>query len=110
MYQANLAKLQQCKEHGDELCDSKGWITHMGSGKFWDKWNPILLALIREELRGPAGDAVLVAKLREKIPALGQLDADADADSNTTQKAVNDSGVEGGSEPNANNTNGEEVE
>lgn len=63
MYEANKAKLEQSPELAKELCLSEGLITHRGSGAFWDEWNPVLLMLIREELRGEEGDPGVAAKL-----------------------------------------------
>lgn len=65
MYECNKAKLQQCGLMRDELCVSEGVITHRGSGLFWDEWNPVLLTLIREELR--QGDKHVIQELRAKM-------------------------------------------
>lgn len=55
MYFANRCKLEQNPDVLALLLESNGApageITHRGSGKFWDQWNPIILMLIREELR-----------------------------------------------------------
>ena len=69
MYQANKAKLEQTHALAAELCATTGPLTHRGSGAFWDKWNPILLTLIREELKGDQGDAELMARLRQQMEA-----------------------------------------
>jgi len=70
MHQANKAKLEQNPILAAELCNTVGVITHRGSGDFWDKWNPILLMLIREELRGEAGDPTVLRDLQGKMGLL----------------------------------------
>ena len=68
MYACNKAKLEQCEWMREELCASVGELKHRGSGAFWDRWNPILLTLIREELR-PLGarDAGLISQLQRQM-------------------------------------------
>lgn len=71
MYFANKVKLQQNPEILAPLLESNGLpqgpITHKGSGKFWDTWNPILLMLLREELSPAGGDPQVIEELRGKI-------------------------------------------
>eukprot|EP00931_Biecheleriopsis_adriatica_P109026 TRINITY_DN83293_c0_g1_i1.p1 TRINITY_DN83293_c0_g1~~TRINITY_DN83293_c0_g1_i1.p1 ORF type:complete len:294 (+),score=48.44 TRINITY_DN83293_c0_g1_i1:97-978(+) len=71
MYIANKAKLEQNPDVLMSLLrsngDPKGKITHMGSGKFWDKWNPIILMLLREELSPDGGDAPTIHALRSEM-------------------------------------------
>eukprot|EP00929_Paragymnodinium_shiwhaense_P119794 TRINITY_DN91691_c0_g1_i1.p1 TRINITY_DN91691_c0_g1~~TRINITY_DN91691_c0_g1_i1.p1 ORF type:complete len:224 (-),score=40.91 TRINITY_DN91691_c0_g1_i1:100-771(-) len=67
MYECNKAKLEQCQWMREELFGSgDGQLTHRGSGKYWDQWNPILLMLIREELR-PGGDVAKIDELRSQM-------------------------------------------
>ena len=69
MYWANLAKIVASPELQAELLGSgRGFITHRGSGKFWDYWNPVLLSLIREELREPQErDEEEIVRLRQEM-------------------------------------------
>jgi len=73
MYFANRVKLEQNPALLASLLESngspQGHITHMGSGKFWDQWNPILLMLLREELSPSGGDAARIAALRDQMQA-----------------------------------------
>lgn len=73
MYFANRVKLEQNPALLASLLESNGApqanITHMGSGKFWDQWNPILLMLLREELSPSGGDASIVAEARAHMEA-----------------------------------------
>merc|ERR1711970_746071 len=71
MYFANKVKLQQNPELLASLLESNGSpqgnITHMGSGKFWDDWNPRILMLLREELSASGGDAARIATLSAQM-------------------------------------------
>jgi predicted NAD-dependent protein-ADP-ribosyltransferase YbiA (DUF1768 family) len=71
MYFANRVKLQQNPTLLASLLQSNGApqgnITHMGSGKFWDQWNPTLLMLLREELSPTGGDAGRIAALHAEM-------------------------------------------
>lgn len=71
MYFANRLKLEQNPALLASLLESNGApqgnITHMGSGKFWDHWNPVLLMLLREELSPSGGDASRVATLKAQM-------------------------------------------
>lgn len=73
MYFANRVKLQQNPALLTSLLESNGApqgnITHMGSGKFWDKWNPILLMLLREELSPGGGEPGRVAEYHRQMDA-----------------------------------------
>lgn len=73
MYFANRVKLEQNPALLASLVESNGTpqgnITHMGSGKFWDKWNPILLMLLREELAPGGGDVARIADLHAQMDA-----------------------------------------
>jgi len=73
MYFANRIKLEQNPALLASLLESNAVpnanITHMGSGKFWDHWNPVLLMLLREELSPGGGDASTVAELRAQMEA-----------------------------------------
>lgn len=73
MYFANRVKLQQNPALLASLLESNGTalghVTHMGSGKFWDKWNPILLMLLREELSPGGGNAARVQELHSQMAA-----------------------------------------
>lgn len=73
MYYANRLKLEQHPELLASLLESngspQGGITHRGSGKFWDEWNPTLLMLLREELSPSGGDAAIIASLRGQMEA-----------------------------------------
>ena len=66
MYRANKEKLEQNPAMAADLVASSGLITHRGSGKFWDEWNPVLLMRIREEL-SPSPDESLLASLRARM-------------------------------------------
>lgn len=46
---------------------SSAVITHRGSGPFWDDWNPVLLMLIREELRTKDADCAKIKEWREMM-------------------------------------------
>jgi len=71
MYLANRRKLEQNPAVLSSLLESNGSpkapLTHMGSGKFWDKWNPIILMLIREELSSDGGDPDTITMLRGEM-------------------------------------------
>jgi predicted NAD-dependent protein-ADP-ribosyltransferase YbiA (DUF1768 family) len=67
MYLANKVKLEQNPILLASLLESKGNITHMGSGKFWDAWNPTILMLLREELSPNGGDTAQIESLRGQI-------------------------------------------
>uniref|UniRef100_A0A0G4FDJ1 NADAR domain-containing protein n=1 Tax=Chromera velia CCMP2878 TaxID=1169474 RepID=A0A0G4FDJ1_9ALVE len=74
MYEANKAKLMGSgvtnKEARKALIESKGEITHRGSGAFWDKWNPILLMRLREELKSdddPSKDLTRLKSLTDQM-------------------------------------------
>jgi hypothetical protein len=66
MYLANRAKLEQNPALLAPLLASDGPITHMGSGRFWDEWNPVLLELLREEL-GQRGGGERAVELRARF-------------------------------------------
>mmetsp|Transcript_24652 Transcript_24652/g.54486 ORF Transcript_24652/g.54486 Transcript_24652/m.54486 type:complete len:103 (+) Transcript_24652:126-434(+) len=51
MYKVNKAKLEQHVDLKQELIGTNKSITHRGSGKFWDFYNPVILMRIREELK-----------------------------------------------------------
>lgn len=71
MYFANRCKLEQNPALLASLLESsgdpKGNITHMGSGKFWDQWNPTLLMLLREELSPSGGDPTRISMLHAQM-------------------------------------------
>lgn len=71
MYLANKCKLEQNPAVLSSLLKSNGSpkepLTHMGSGKFWDKWNPMILMLLREELSPDGGDPNIIATLRGEM-------------------------------------------
>jgi predicted NAD-dependent protein-ADP-ribosyltransferase YbiA (DUF1768 family) len=73
MYFANRVKLEQNPVLLASLLESNGApdgiITHMGSGKFWDQWNPVILMLLREELSPGGGSASRVAELQSQMQA-----------------------------------------
>lgn len=70
MYVVNRRKLEQNPALLASLLESngapRGMVTHRGSGRFWDKWNPVILTLLREEL-SPAGDGATVEALRGEM-------------------------------------------
>jgi len=63
MYYANKLKIEQNADCLASLTATTGPISHMGSGAFWDHWNPVLLTVIREELRPGGGDEELLERL-----------------------------------------------
>lgn len=73
MYFANKLKLEQNSALLASLLASNGTpqgrLSHMGSGKFWDQWNPTLLMLLREELSPGGGDAERIAALHAQMEA-----------------------------------------
>lgn len=73
MYFANKVKLEQNPALLASLVESngspQGSITHRGSGKFWDDWNPTILMLLREELSPSGGDAAIIETLRAQMEA-----------------------------------------
>merc|ERR1711871_317055 len=67
MYEVNKAKLMQNLPLAAELCSTDGEITHRGSGKFWDKWNPVILMLLREELKDEDGNLLKISELQALV-------------------------------------------
>lgn len=68
MYLANKCKIEHNPDCLEALLATTGPFTHSGSGAFWDYWNPVLLEVIREELRSD-GDAARVASLWAEMEA-----------------------------------------
>mmetsp|Transcript_66347 Transcript_66347/g.135089 ORF Transcript_66347/g.135089 Transcript_66347/m.135089 type:complete len:307 (+) Transcript_66347:42-962(+) len=66
MYFANLRKYSQSDDLKNALTHTKGKISATG-GLFWKTWNEILLERIREELRSPIEQDVLVMKARRQM-------------------------------------------
>lgn len=64
MYRANKMKLEQNPTLLATLLATRaqvpGKLTHRGSGKFWDKWNPLILTCIREELSSPREESLVL--------------------------------------------------
>jgi len=71
MYFVNRCKLEQNPDALASLLDCngapRGPITHRGSGKFWDEWNPVILMLLREELRTGDSDHDLIEQLHARM-------------------------------------------
>jgi hypothetical protein len=67
MYIANKCKLEQNQQLAEELLATSGTLTHRGSSRFWDAMNPLLLMLIREDMRGVFGDKNAVSDLRVQL-------------------------------------------
>jgi hypothetical protein len=72
MLAANRAKLEQNPRTmlAGLLASDTAPLSHRGSSKFWDRWNPIILTLLREEL-GNRGrlphDRNLIAGIRDRM-------------------------------------------